>query len=85
MARKVPNYRRRRRIRKILKHRNHIPDGCVICPLCGNVVPWDELTVDHIVPKSLGGSDKIENLQFAHRDCNGRKGNKYIVTRLTSG
>ena len=79
MARKIPNYRRRRRIRKILKHRNHIPVGYVACALCGKPIRWDELTVDHILPKSLGGSDKIENLQFAHRECNNSKGNKYIV------
>lgn len=30
-------------------------------------------TLDHIVPRSLGGSDEPVNLQLAHRICNSRK------------
>lgn len=38
---------------------------------------WQKLraTVDHIVPKSKGGSDACENLQLAHARCNKIKGN----------
>lgn len=32
-------------------------------------------TVDHVVPKSRGGSDDNANLRLAHRRCNGRRGN----------
>lgn len=34
-----------------------------------------EPTVDHIIPKSLGGSGKAENLRAAHRACNEARGN----------
>ncbi len=33
-------------------------------------------TVDHIYPRSKGGSDAMENLQLAHARCNKIKGNQ---------
>ncbi|NQY97326.1 MAG: HNH endonuclease [Henriciella sp.] len=34
------------------------------------------VTVDHIIPRSKGGSDAAENLQLAHARCNKIKGNR---------
>jgi 5-methylcytosine-specific restriction endonuclease McrA len=46
-----------------------------VCALCGGGARTDDPWVaDHRVPRVLGGSDKITNLQPAHRSCNGRKG-----------
>lgn len=50
-------------------------DGYV-CGLCGLEVPEDDVHMDHIVPRSLGGSDALSNLQVAHSACNMRKGNR---------
>lgn len=33
-------------------------------------------TLDHIIPRSLGGSDDPDNLRLAHRACNSRRGAK---------
>jgi 5-methylcytosine-specific restriction endonuclease McrA len=35
----------------------------------------NRLTVDHIIPKSLGGSDEIDDLALACRRCNERRYN----------
>lgn len=45
------------------------------CPQCGNNT-LEELTIDHIVPVSKGGSDDVENLQILCKSCNSRKGNR---------
>lgn len=33
-------------------------------------------TIDHIIPRSKGGTDAPENLQLVHAICNKIKGNK---------
>lgn len=43
------------------------------CRYCGAKAPDVEITVDHVVPKALGGSDDPSNLVAACRDCNSGK------------
>ncbi len=44
------------------------------CAYCGITdVP---LEIEHIVPRSRGGSNRVSNLTLACRDCNQRKGNQ---------
>lgn len=45
------------------------------CYWCGSYFPVKELTLDHLNPKSLGGSNSFENLRLACRDCNQTRGN----------
>ena len=51
------------------------------CRLCGLAVnrkgnnPLQRATIDHVVPKSKGGKNDLENLQLAHAECNFLKGN----------
>ena len=47
---------------------------CAYCQKPINRV--DELSIDHIYPKSRGGQDNVENLQPMHAACNSRKGNE---------
>ncbi len=42
------------------------------------------LEIDHIVPKSRGGSDRVSNLIISCRSCNEKKGNQYIEKFLVS-
>ncbi len=51
------------------------------CSICGRLMTYDlnqpnTATIDHIVPKSLGGSNGKKNLQAACGDCNNAKGSK---------
>jgi 5-methylcytosine-specific restriction endonuclease McrA len=46
------------------------------CAYCGTEnVP---LEIEHVVPKSRGGSNRISNLTLSCRDCNEKKGNRPI-------
>lgn len=46
------------------------------CQYCGSQPGRQDLTIDHIVPKSKGGATTWENVVAACRRCNGKKGNK---------
>lgn len=49
---------------EVLKRDNHT------CRYCGGIAPDAILTVDHVTPVALGGSDDPSNLVAACRDCN---------------
>lgn len=52
------------------------------CQLCGQKVDRRSRytdrapSIDHIVPRSMGGGDEDENLHLAHRHCNAVKSNR---------
>ena len=45
------------------------------CAYCGYKIRYDEMVIDHILPISKGGSNKIENLFPSCGDCNAYKYN----------
>ena len=45
------------------------------CQYCGNKFPTQELTFDHLVPRSLGGTTNWKNVVTACSRCNLKKGN----------
>ncbi|MCY4624785.1 MAG: DNA methyltransferase [Chloroflexi bacterium] len=47
-----------------------------VCIGCKIMFPFKNMTIDHIVPQSKGGSDHIENLQLLCGACNSMKGTK---------
>jgi 5-methylcytosine-specific restriction endonuclease McrA len=47
-----------------------------ICQYCGQKLPSSELTLDHVVPASLGGRKVWENIVTCCVACNRRKGNR---------
>jgi 5-methylcytosine-specific restriction endonuclease McrA len=48
-------------------------DGC--CQMCGSD---ERLSVDHIVPRTLGGNDNPNNLQVLCSSCNSSKGGRFF-------
>lgn len=62
------------------------------CHLCGDSVNPDAdfnandyPSLDHLTPRSLGGSDEPDNLRTAHRGCNARRGVRDVEEVLPSG
>ena len=64
----LPNYRTHRHT--LYGRQEGVCNGCLIH------FPFRNLTVDHIVPQSKGGTDHIDNLQLLCGACNSKKGNR---------
>ncbi len=51
------------------------------CWFCGEVMGFD-CTIEHLVPRSKGGSDKLDNYALAHAKCNHDAANKPLVAKI---
>lgn len=47
-----------------------------VCAGCEIMFPFRNMTIDHIVPQSKGGTDHLENLQLLCGACNSMKGDR---------
>ena len=61
-----------------LTKRNVMRRDGQVCQYCGKE-DSSLMTIDHILPKSLGGDDTWENMVCACLDCNSRKGDRTVV------
>lgn len=48
------------------------------CEYCGELVLFEDFTIDHIFPRDLGGSNQIGNLACACHPCNQSKSNLLV-------
>src|SRR5919109_239959 len=69
-------YRRIPHQTRALSRKNILLRDRNTCQYCGEVLPSSELTLDHVVPRSRGGSSTWENLVGCCHPCNRRKGNQ---------
>jgi 5-methylcytosine-specific restriction endonuclease McrA len=53
------------------------------CQYCGSEFSVDDLTLDHVVPKSLGGKLDWDNVVTACTSCNFMKGADLVTPRKT--
>lgn len=57
------------------------------CGGCGHHFPPQNLTVDHIIARSKGGTDHLSNLQLLCGHCNSTKGDRgmeYLLSQINS-
>lgn len=59
-------------------------DG-LTCYLCQTPIDRDDADIDHIIPVSLGGENRLHNLALACPDCNRQKAAKIVAFYVTSG
>ena len=50
------------------------------CWLCGEPITG-QVSPDHVVPVSKGGSNDLDNLRPSHLNCNKRRGNRQAPAR----
>lgn len=65
----------------VLTAANHT---CLCCNKHASATKAGCLTIDHVRPVSIGGSNRIENIQPLCRSCNAKKGRRYCDYRVTS-
>lgn len=49
-----------------------------ICGICGKALKYEDMSIDHIIPLSKGGSHSYANTQAVHRICNTKKGTRLL-------
>lgn len=82
-----PNHNKRRRKRRVRRGRlrrrllaSIHGNRCYVCgcelvqPVCGQQPASNWFTVDHVIPRSRGGPDSLENCRPACHRCNQDKG-----------
>jgi len=51
------------------------------CWFCGRAL-GDDITIEHLVPKSKGGGNTLDNYALAHAVCNHKAANKPLVEKI---
>lgn len=46
------------------------------CHYCGRRMFWYSMTLDHVIPRTAGGTDELSNLLLCCKRCNNKKGSR---------
>lgn len=68
---------KRKLLEKLVKR-----DGERACAYCGKPLGWDNATIEHVIPVSRGGPDRIDNMVIACRVCNAYMGDAPLIDKL---
>ena len=71
-------YRRIPHQTRALSRKNILLRDRNTCQYCGDVFQSNELTLDHVIPRSRGGNSTWDNLVACCHPCNRRKGNRLL-------
>ncbi len=71
-------YRRIPHQTRALSRKNILLRDHNTCQYCACVLTTGDLTLDHVLPRSRGGSSTWENLVACCHECNRRKGNQLL-------
>lgn len=52
------------------------------CFFCGERMDYEDMTIEHILSISHGGSNRVENLTLAHKSCNLMAGNMSVIEKI---
>jgi 5-methylcytosine-specific restriction endonuclease McrA len=72
-------YRRIPHQTRALSRKNILLRDRNTCQYCGLLLASGDLTLDHVIPRSRGGSSTWENLVACCHPCNRRKGNHLLI------
>lgn len=72
-------YRRIPHQTRALSRKNILLRDRCTCQYCGTLLASSELTLDHVVPRSRGGTSTWQNLVACCHECNHKKGNQSPV------
>jgi 5-methylcytosine-specific restriction endonuclease McrA len=67
-------YRRIPHQTRALSRKNILLRDRNTCQYCGTILAASDLTLDHVIPRSRGGTSTWENLVACCHECNRRKG-----------
>lgn len=70
----LKDYHKRKRV-AFTRYNVFLRDG-YRCQYCGEIFPAEELTFDHVVPRSKNGASTWQNIVSACHSCNLRKGSR---------
>src|ERR1700742_4904296 len=71
-------YRRIPHQTRALSRKNILLRDRNTCQYCGVLLSSSDLTLDHVIPRSRGGSSSWENLVACCHPCNRKKGNRLL-------
>ena len=71
-------YRRIPHQTRALSRKNILLRDRNTCQYCGAILNANEMTLDHVLPRSRGGLSTWENLVACCHDCNRRKGSQLL-------